>query len=29
MPGAWSAKEAAEFDRFLEEHRAIDEEQWK
>ena len=29
MPGAWSAKEAAEFDRFLEEHRGIDEEQWK
>ena len=29
MPGAWSAKEAEEFDRFLEEHRQIDEEQWK
>jgi hypothetical protein len=29
MPGAWSAKEAAEFDRFLAEHRAIDEELWK
>ena len=29
MPGAWSVKEAGEFDRFLEEHRQIDEEQWK
>ena len=29
MPGAWSAEEAAELDRFLEEHRGIDEEQWK
>jgi hypothetical protein len=29
MPGAWSRQEAARFDRFLEEHRAIDEELWK
>lgn len=29
MPGAWSAKEAAELDRFLEEHRSIDPELWK
>ena len=29
MPGAWSAKEAAEFDRFLERHRQIDPELWK
>jgi len=29
MPGAWSKGEAKRFDRFLEEHRAIDEELWK
>lgn len=29
MPGAWSAQEAAAFDRFLEEHRRIDPELWK
>jgi len=29
MPGGWSKKEAAEFDRFLAEHRRIDEELWK
>jgi hypothetical protein len=29
MPGKWSKKEAAEFDAFLSEHRAIDEELWK
>ncbi len=29
MPGAWSPKEAADFDRFLAEHRQIDEELWK
>ena len=29
MPGAWSKGEAEKFDRFLEEHRAIDEELWK
>ncbi len=29
MPGAWSAQEAAELDRFLDEHRRIDEELWK
>jgi plasmid stability protein len=29
MPGAWSAREAAEFDEFLAEHRRIDEELWK
>lgn len=29
MPGAWSKKEAAEFDRFLERHRKIDEELWR
>jgi plasmid stability protein len=29
MPGAWSAQEAAELDRFLEEHRRIDSELWK
>lgn len=29
MPGAWSKAEAAKFDRFLEEQRAIDEELWK
>ena len=29
MPGAWSAAEAAEFDRFLSSTRVIDEELWK
>jgi hypothetical protein len=29
MPGAWSRKEASALDRFLEEHRRIDEELWK
>lgn len=29
MPGAWSKREAAELDRFLDEHRRIDEELWK
>ena len=29
MPGAWSKSEAQKFDRFLEQHRAIDEELWK
>ncbi len=29
MPGAWSKQEAARFDKFLEEHRAIDDELWK
>jgi hypothetical protein len=29
MPGAWSEEEAAEFDRFLEEHRRIDSELWR
>jgi hypothetical protein len=29
MPGAWTKKEAADFDRFLSEHRRIDEELWK
>jgi hypothetical protein len=29
MPGAWSPKEAAAFDRFLAEHRGIDDELWK
>jgi len=29
MPGAWSEQEAAEFDRFLKEHRSIDPELWK
>jgi hypothetical protein len=29
MPGAWSKSEAEKFDRFLEQHRAIDEELWK
>jgi antitoxin FitA-like protein len=29
MPGAWSKSEAERFDRFLEQHRAIDEELWK
>jgi hypothetical protein len=29
MPGAWSGKQAAQFDRFLEQHRKIDKELWK
>ena len=29
MPGAWSRKEAADFDDFLARNRAIDEELWK
>jgi hypothetical protein len=29
MPGAWSKSEAERFDRFLREHRAVDEELWK
>ena len=29
MPGAWSKREAAQFDRFLEQHRKIDEELWR
>lgn len=29
MPGAWSQQEARDFDRFLEQHRAIDPELWK
>jgi hypothetical protein len=29
MPGAWSKSEAERFDRFLREHRAIDDELWK
>lgn len=29
MPGAWSRREAEQFDVFLEEHRAIDVELWK
>jgi plasmid stability protein len=29
MPGAWSKREAAELDRFLQVHRTIDEELWK
>jgi hypothetical protein len=29
MPGAWSRKEAARFDRFLEDHRKIDDELWR
>ena len=29
MPGAWSNKEAAEFERHLERDRRIDEELWK
>jgi plasmid stability protein len=29
MPGAWSDKEARQFDRFLDEHRRVDEELWK
>ena len=29
MPGAWSRREAARFDAFLEEQREIDEELWE
>jgi hypothetical protein len=29
MPGAWSKKEASEFDRFLAQHRQIDPELWR
>jgi hypothetical protein len=29
MPGAWSKSEAQKFDRFLQEHRSIDDELWK
>jgi plasmid stability protein len=29
MPGAWSGEEAADFDRFLEQHRQVDPELWK
>ena len=29
MPGAWSGRQATQFDRFLEEHRKIDKELWK
>ncbi|MCK6536295.1 MAG: toxin-antitoxin system HicB family antitoxin [Polyangiaceae bacterium] len=29
MTGAWSKREAAQFDEFLAEHRRIDEELWK
>ena len=29
MPGSWSTKEARDFDRFLEEHRVIDDELWR
>jgi len=29
MPGAWSKREAAQFDRFLKEHRKIDDELWR
>jgi hypothetical protein len=29
MPGAWSKTEAERFDRFLREHRTVDEELWK
>lgn len=29
MPGAWSHAEARQFERDLDEHRAIDEELWK
>ena len=29
MPGAWSKRESAAFDRFLDEHRSIDPELWK
>jgi hypothetical protein len=29
MPGAWSKKEAADFDRFLASARVVDEELWR
>jgi len=29
MPGAWSKKEASDFDRWLTEARSVDEELWK
>jgi hypothetical protein len=29
MPGDWSRQEAKRFDRFLEEHRGIDDELWR
>lgn len=29
MPGAWSKSEAERFDRFLNEHRSIEDELWK
>lgn len=29
MPGSWSKTEAAAFDRFLKEHRQVDEELWR
>jgi hypothetical protein len=29
MPGSWSPQEAKRFDRFLREHRKIDEELWQ
>jgi len=29
MPGAWSKSEAERFDRFLRDHRSIDDELWK
>jgi plasmid stability protein len=29
MPGAWSKREASQFDHFLDEHRTIDAELWK
>jgi DNA polymerase III delta subunit len=29
MPGAWSRKEAERFERFLEDHRKIDDELWR
>ena len=29
MPGEWSRRDAARFERFLEQHRQIDEELWR
>ena len=29
MPGAWSEREAKDFDRFLRDHRKVDEELWR
>jgi plasmid stability protein len=29
MPGAWSKREASDFERFLDDHRTIDAELWK